>query len=468
MKICIQVYSQNYNREIQYLCKVFGSTLDADIELKNSGEIQQSDQLCIAYCDKSHLSSVPESCKIRILQDKVFWSAYFSKSSPKLKILLNDEVPVIGTPNIDPFIKYDLNSITMNLDIFSSAFLMISRIEEVYTKDEFDAHGRFNFSNTIIGEDLIGVPLVNIYAKKLAEWINIAYGVSIKFREKYMGAVITHDIDRPYLYGTARSEISKIIDRIRRGKNSKIRNELQSYLSFILGITPDQYDVFDYICKTQQRFGIKSTWFILMESEWGLKKHKYRRQLKKLSSSGHEISLHPGYKSFSDARKIAVEKKRVKYLSDIEPAGVRNHFLRFDILTTYKIYETMKFLYDSTMGYADHVGFRAGICTPYKPFDIISRREIDIIELPLVVMDTSLINYQKTNTDDALETIKEIIDEIDRVKGMIVLLWHNHLLLESMPNWRFVYENTLKYLVEKKTKFHTCSEAAKNVIAHWK
>jgi len=117
------------------------------------------------------------------------------------------------------------------------------------------------------------------------------------------------------------------------------------------------------------------------------------------------------------------------------------------------------------LGYAEYEGFRAGICTPFKPFDINNRRVIDIIEIPLVIMDSTLINYRGFQPDEALQRIKELVDNVYEVQGTIVLLWHNHLLVDD--RWRNVYEKSMDYLVDKKAIFYTCSELATKWKEYW-
>ena len=94
------------------------------------------------------------------------------------------------------------------------------------------------------------------------------------------------------------------------------------------------------------------------------------------------------------------------------------------------------------MGYADQIGFRAGICTPYKFYDIKTEQETQLTIYPFAVMDGTLNRYMKLNPQDALRMVKPVIQEIKNVNGDFILLWHNESLSERQEwkGWKDVYE----------------------------
>lgn len=466
-KIYVLTTEQYKTIELNYICRLFSSILDAHFIVQDISMPLEKEVPSIVYCKGTDLSSLPEDCRIRITPDQEFWEDYFAKRKTKLRIEGVENLYVFNKDYYTPTIEFNSSGIIINLDLFSSAFFLVTRYEESVHNNEVDVHGRHLFTNSIIGEDLIDLPLINMYAKEISSWIERTYGIDIKNREKNMGVVITHDIDMPYYYLTLRAEMSKIVNSLWSKDKYKGLNDLKNYIFFLLGVGADPYDVFDYISKIQRERNVKSTWFILMENEWGLKKRKYAKQIEKLISLGYEVALHLGCNSYSNLEKVIAEKEAVKRISGVESIGVRNHFLRFNMPETYKNYEELGFLYDSTLGYVDHEGFRAGICTPFKPFDINDRCPINILELPLAVMDATLINYRKFEPSEMLRSIKSLVDKVYEVRGTIILLWHNHLLSESFPEFRNVYEESIDYLKGKNAKFYTCAELAKKWDNYW-
>ena len=101
----------------------------------------------------------------------------------------------------------------------------------------------------------------------------------------------------------------------------------------------------------------------------------------------------------------------------------RQHVLRFEAPTTWTIWEGANMDLDSTLGFADHVGFRAGIAEQYPVFDVLERKTLNLEEAPLVVMDSSLKDYQLLTPNDAKAKIDLLIDRVFRVNGLFVLLY---------------------------------------------
>jgi hypothetical protein len=105
------------------------------------------------------------------------------------------------------------------------------------------------------------------------------------------------------------------------------------------------------------------------------------------------------------------------------------------------------FKYDATFGYPDMAGFRNGVCHPFKPYDILAKNEINILEIPLVIMDGTLF---KVPFDDAWDIIKQLVDVTAEYKGVIAILWHTSTFDETYYGaWKKLYEKILKLLLQK-------------------
>jgi hypothetical protein len=99
--------------------------------------------------------------------------------------------------------------------------------------------------------------------------------------------------------------------------------------------------------------------------------------------------------------------------------------------------------YDVTLGYHDQIGFRSGICYPYKPYNELEKEYIDILEIPLIVMDCSLDNYLGLDLYESFKKVKEIIDEVKAVNGVFNIVWHNSYFIGQQLK---LYEKILQYL----------------------
>jgi len=107
--------------------------------------------------------------------------------------------------------------------------------------------------------------------------------------------------------------------------------------------------------------------------------------------------------------------------------GLRQHFLRWETPDTFQIQENVGISYDTTLGYADKPGFRAGTCYPFYAFNIKTRKELSLIERPLIVMDCTLTapRYLNLSFDEALQKALKLKNECEKHCGVFTLLWHN-------------------------------------------
>jgi len=90
--------------------------------------------------------------------------------------------------------------------------------------------------------------------------------------------------------------------------------------------------------------------------------------------------------------------------------------------------------YDSTVGYARQVGFRAGTCIPYRPWSLRLNRELNLLEIPLIVMDGTLVEHRKLRLEESIETVNRLVSRVEMVGGVFTLLWHNSSLIGAGYN----------------------------------
>jgi len=95
------------------------------------------------------------------------------------------------------------------------------------------------------------------------------------------------------------------------------------------------------------------------------------------------------------------------------------------------------------------IGFKNGLCHPFKPFDVRAGREIDIIELPMVLADFTLMTA-KLQPGRIWEIAKAMIDRVEKNNGVATLLWHNDVFgCGFRKDWVKVYVKILDYCREK-------------------
>ncbi|MCJ8502102.1 polysaccharide deacetylase family protein [Desulfatitalea alkaliphila] len=470
MQITFLIDDSSFKKEVEYVARVFSSVLAADIQVQDFQTPLEADAVALGYFSPENIKNlaVPEECRIWIIADSLFWKKYTQGKRAKTIKRRFGDCPIIQSPDKATPDAGNYKGLMIDQDIILSSFWLLSRYEECFEIEDRDQHDRYKFSNSVLAEDL-GKSLIHLYLQQLVLWIKEQYKVTIPFRSANLEAVISHDIDIPYHFGKIRSVLSAAKARLTSQGMGSSAAHLLRYMKVRAGMGKDRNETFDYIMQTQAQRGIKSTWFILLCSDnlWGLDLDKYAKQLQSIAAAGHEIGLHPGYDSYINTEKRTTEKIAIEQMADCTIIGARNHFLRFKIPESYHIVHETGLIYDSTLGFAEREGFRAGFCSPFKPFDPQRRQTIDMLEIPMSIMDGTFRDYQHLPPPQAEVRIKAMIDHVADIRGSIVFNWHNTFLLAEEPAWRQVYENSLDYLIEKNASFSTADELARTWGGRW-
>ncbi|MDD2331380.1 MAG: hypothetical protein PHI68_01875, partial [Candidatus Cloacimonetes bacterium] len=102
--------------------------------------------------------------------------------------------------------------------------------------------------------------------------------------------------------------------------------------------------------------------------------------------------------------------------------------------------------------YWENIGFRAGISFPFYPFNIKENRPFRILEIPLIVMDTTLYSEKAMNLSliSAERSIRRLIDLAAKYQSHLSLLWHNTSFDPiDYPGYSRLYWRTIKYALKK-------------------
>jgi hypothetical protein len=184
--------------------------------------------------------------------------------------------------------------------------------------------------------------------------------------------------------------------------------------------------------------------------------------IKEIDKDSWEIGLHPSWYSFNDSDELKRQKETLVNVVKHDIVSVRQHYLHYDIRVTPNIHYKAGFKYDSTLGFNDNIGFRFGTCYPWHLYDLEGEKEIPVLEVPLIIQDTAMLSPVKgmrLDEDTAFKYIKQITETVEKVGGVLTLLWHPNRILE--PGWWNLYLRTLRYLKEKDTWFGTIQEIGK-------
>ena len=176
--------------------------------------------------------------------------------------------------------------------------------------------------------------------------------------------------------------------------------------------------------------------------------------LEPVAASGCEIALH-GIDAWLDSARGTAERERIARVTETTTTGVRMHWLFWDDKAPQRL-EEAGFAYDSTFGYNDTIGFRAGTLQAFKPFP--ARR---LLELPLTIMDTALFYpaYLNLTQHTAGDVVWPVVSDAERYGGIVVINWHDRSLAPERL-WGGFYAVLLDHLRGRSAWFPTAGRAA--------
>ncbi len=145
--------------------------------------------------------------------------------------------------------------------------------------------------------------------------------------------------------------------------------------------------------------------------------------MKKFSAAGMEVAVHGSYTSSETEAGIASEFAALRR-AGFAPAGNRQHWLRFTLGRLIPALERAGVEYDSSLGWSDRIGFRAGASFPFPPYNFEEERPAKFLEIPLAVMDQSLRSIGGGKRAWYEEIAKLFAISREYPGSAIAVLWH--------------------------------------------
>ena len=215
-------------------------------------------------------------------------------------------------------------------------------------------------------------------------------------------------------------------DLIRRKSFIEFLKSIKYYIEVKLNLKNDPYDTFDYLMNLSEQLQIKSYFFFM---EKGVTSYDNLYNLKdantiinRIKKRGHYIGIHPTYNSYNDNKQFAKEKNEVEKRLDMPISFGRQHYLRFEVPTTWQIWEDNHLEWDSTMCYSHINGFRVGCCWEYSVFNILSREKLLLKEKPLIFMDANSIAQENMTPEKMFNELIALNNNVKKYNGIFVSL----------------------------------------------
>jgi hypothetical protein len=331
---------------------------------------------------------------------------------------------------------------------------MLSRWEETVIETR-DAHDRFPaHASVAYKHGFLDRPIVDEYALILRVWIRYLLP-SRKLENENPHLLLTHDIDFIQKYKNPLKLATTIYTQIKN--KVKMHEMLSSIKTFSQEIRQPGTSIFlkgiSRLTDISIENELRSVFFFQVadpsknDSGYPISNPQLQQEIEKIKKSGFEIGLHPSYNSYDHFEKLAFEKKVLEEVIDQEVKYVRQHYLRFKVPKTWQIQSKVGFGTDFSLGYPEMEGFRCGTCHPFHPFDLENKRELKILEIPLIAMDRTLMNYRKLTPEQAFLRLLAMYDVCRSINGTFTLLWHNSSLFDENKVWGNTYKRFIDEIV---------------------
>jgi len=402
---------RNYSKPLEYILSVFSKNKSIPISF-----VKNTETASLIF-DHNHPASLPiNTVFFESLMDRKIYNhdAYFKTE------------PYILFPN------------SGKRDHLSTAFYLINSFQEYDAEQNpgsLDRYGRFSYAASYqhkfkcIEKNIVQECFDHFYAEQ-----NVFTGF-VSVHPTKSKIFISHDIDS--IHG---SFFEDGMWALQKGRFDII---LRLIMNEVL-LRPNWKNM-DQIVKLHSANDLKSTFFWIATNKVaanGIKNADYSiRKISKLTEISKSNGLHKSAydTSFDDELDLLPFKTKLN----------RYHYLKFRLPDAWNDLEAAKLKLDTSLGFAEHCGFRNSYGFPFKPYNVSEQRKYSFVEVPLNIMDRTLQAYMKVPLE---QTATCIIDFIERNKTncILSLLWHNNFFAEyKYGGYLQEYKKVLHYLHEE-------------------
>tara|TARA_B110000003_G_C16623752_1_gene524062 strand:+ start:384 stop:1700 length:1317 start_codon:yes stop_codon:yes gene_type:complete len=335
-------------------------------------------------------------------------------------------------------------------DLFAASFYLISRYEE-YLPHLKDKHNRYKAEESLAFRyGFLEKPIIEIWIKDFIEKLEQYFNHSVIKYPKFK-YVSTIDIDNAYLYkgkGFVRS-VAFFLKAISEFSYKLLKKGLL----VIIGKRKDPYDTYSFQINIQKKYNIAVRYFVLL-GNYGVNDKNIShtnsnlKSLVKRLADLAPVGIHPSFGSNFRLGQLNIEINRLVDIQKREVCFSRQHFLQLSFPKTYLELIESGITNDYTMGYASHLGFRAGISSPFTFYNLDMEQILPITIHPFAITDDILNFNMKLSPHEVINKISYIIKDVKQVNGTLITIWHNDSFCDegNWKGWKNVYEEMIKLI----------------------
>jgi hypothetical protein len=320
-------------------------------------------------------------------------------------------------------------------DIFAASFYLLSRYEE-YLPHVKDNYGRFTASESLAFQnDFLQQPVVDIWAYKFKAILQFHF-TNFEFPKRQYSIQPVIDVPMAYYYkqkGLIRTLGGTLSDLFR----FKLKDFYLRYL-VLVGFKRDPYDTFKWIIKKQKKSKFKFVVFFLIgdystyDKNINVNKKQFVSLIKSVADYC-KVGLKVSYFGLENSQILKKEKNKMEAIINYNLEASRHSFSKLNLPKSYRNLIELEVKQDFTMGYINHLGFRAGTCTPFQFYDLDYE-----IQTPLQVNSFHCIDFallKRQSLLDKKEELQRLMYQVHKVNGTFTPVFHNYTFSDE-PRWK--------------------------------
>ena len=346
-------------------------------------------------------------------------------------------------------------------DLFYNAFVHLSRLEEWESEGRGKCVRSYSSLHPRKEKRIWRIPVVNYLFNELEARIR-ERAPHIEFDDGKKPTVeFSHDVD--YIEKTVQLRLKQSAFDFLNACKYMLRLNFRKGLSrFGKGVafaaSKADYWCFDYWERLENEFNIKSVYYFFVKrterkrfnlKEWLIDPsyniaddNRLKKKCKELADKGNKIGLHGSYNSAAEEELFVKEKEILEDSIGLKVTKTRQHWLNYYERKTPYIHRRAGIEEDSTVGFNDISGFRAGIASLYAPYDHLKHAAFPFKIIPFAVMDSHLYDYADIVKHDTLEWLFESMKRIKRFH--VSVDWHQRVVSGDY-GWQEEYERILNF-----------------------
>jgi hypothetical protein len=344
------------------------------------------------------------------------------------------------------FVPDSAESFTCAVDLPLSTVLTLSRFEETFPSPK-DAHGRFPAYASVAWQgDFLHRPIVDEYGLAL-EQVLTSLLPGWRPAKRHLRVKLSQDVDQIGIPFSLRSAFAKTF------RDRRPLSTVRDLAALLLGTDTTYQLQLKRLVRLSVEHGLdsaiywKSSKIGPYDTGYDLNDPRILGLIYGLRAEGIEMGIHPSYATFQSPRLLRSEVQRLKAVLG-QKLGGRQDYLRWNPQTWVE-WNDAGLAYDSSVGFADHIGFRAGTCIPYQPWLWSQQRRADLIEIPLLAMDSTMYGYMNLPAERALTLLMDLAERCRAVGGVFTLAWHNTSLVKA--GYASIYRALLNEIADSPT-----------------